>query len=343
MTPLVVGLAGLALCGLYLVLSALPLFQPRPTLEERLRRFDTGARLRDQRTTIAHATRPLLPWAPLDAALRPLLEDLVAPIQRLLLRDGVFGSSVERQLRVVHPVTTRQAFVAHQLLWAAGALALFLAVFVSHDQIDAAHLLISLLAGAFGFLMPWLLLRRAARTRRRRLLAELPHVARLLAMGMSASLPLDVALDHVGARSHGPLGQLVERTSKLAAEGTCGLLPELARRAELEDLSELSSFVGLLHWQTRSSSVPLRACWRAPNAALSKCSSRWRWCSHPSSWWSLSCQPFWRSTRWCAEAKRWLPRANPHAATALSQHRVGLCRWVWVPARSADRVALLSA
>jgi len=246
MTPLVVGLAGLALCGLYLVLSALPLFQPRPTLEERLRRFDTGARLRDQRTTIAHATRPLLPWAPLDAALRPLLEDLVAPIQRLLLRDGVFGSSVERQLRVVHPGTTRQAFVAHQLLWAAGALALFLAVFVSHDQIDAAHLLISLLAGAFGFLMPWLLLRRAARTRRRRLLAELPHVARLLAMGMSASLPLDVALDHVGARSHGPLGQLVERTSKLAAEGTCGLLPELARRAELEDLSELSSFVGLL-------------------------------------------------------------------------------------------------
>ncbi len=246
MTPLVVGLAGLALCGLYLVLSALPLFQPRPTLEERLRRFDTGARLREQRTTIAHATRPLLPWAPLDAALRPLLEDLVAPIQRLLLRDGVFGSSVERQLRVVHPGTTRQAFVAHQLLWAAGALALFLAVFVSHDQIDAAHLLISLLAGAFGFLMPWLLLRRAARTRRRRLLAELPHVARLLAMGMSASLPLDVALDHVGARSHGPLGQLVERTSKLAAEGTCGLLPELARRAELEDLSELSSFVGLL-------------------------------------------------------------------------------------------------
>ncbi len=246
MTPLVVGLAGLALCGLYLVLSALPLFQPRPTLEERLRRFDTGARLRDQRTTIAYATRPLLPWAPLDAALRPLLEDLVAPIQRLLLRDGVFGSSGERQLRVVHPGTTRQAFVAHQLLWAAGALALFLAVFVSHDQIDAAHLLISLLAGAFGFLMPWLLLRRAARTRRRRLLAELPHVARLLAMGMSASLPLDVALDHVGARSHGPLGQLVERTSKLAAEGTCGLLPELARRAELEDLSELSSFVGLL-------------------------------------------------------------------------------------------------
>ncbi len=246
MTSLVVSLAGLALCGLYLVLSALPLFQPRPTLGERLRRFDTGARLRDQRTTIAHATRPLLPWAPLDAALRPLLEDLVAPIQRLLLRDGVFGSSVERQLRVVHPGTTRQAFVAQQLLWAAGALALFLAVFVSHDQIDAAHLLISLLAGAFGFLMPWLLLRRAARTRRRRLLAELPHVARLLAMGMSASLPLDVALDHVGARSHGPLGQLVERTSKLAAEGTCGLLPELARRAELEDLSELSSFVGLL-------------------------------------------------------------------------------------------------
>src|SRR5918994_5806891 len=248
MTTLELALVGLAACGLYLALSALPAFQSRPTLEERLRRFDAGARLRDQRARVTSLTRsPLVPWAPLDVALRPLLEDLVAPVQRLLLRDGVFGSAVDRQLRVVHPGMSRQAFVGHQLLWGTGALAVFLAGFASREQLDLAHVLVSLLAGAFGFLTPWLLLKRAVRVRKRRLLAELPHVARLLALGMSASLPLDVALEHVGARSHGPVGQLIRRTRKLAADGTCeGLLPELARQAAVEDVPELSSFVSLL-------------------------------------------------------------------------------------------------
>jgi pilus assembly protein TadC len=42
------------------------------------------------------------------------------------------------------------------------------------------------------------------------------------------------------------LGQLIERTHTLAADGTCALLPELARRAELEGVPELQSFVALL-------------------------------------------------------------------------------------------------
>jgi tight adherence protein C len=246
MTTLELALFGLALVGQYLVLSSLPLFRPRPSLLERLRRFDVDARLRERRPVIAPSIRPLLPWAPVDAALRPLLEDLAAPVQRLLLRDGVFGPAVERHLRVVHPGTSRQAFIARQLLWSAGALAVFLAAFASRDQLGAGSLLVSLLAGVVGFLVPWLILRRDALSRRRRLLAELPHVARLLALGMSASLPLDVALGHVGAQSRGALGQLIERTHALAADGTCALLPELARRAELEDVPELQSFVALL-------------------------------------------------------------------------------------------------
>jgi hypothetical protein len=246
MTPLEVVLVGLAACGLGLVLSALPLFQPRPTLQERLRRFRVDARLQEPRTPGMHTPRPLLPWAPLDAALRPLLEDLVAPLQRLLLRDGLFGGAVERELRVVHPGLSRQAFVARQLLWGGGGLALFLAAFASRDQLDALHLLASLLAGGVGFVIPWLLLRRAARTRKRRVLAELPHVARLLALGMSASLPLDLALAHVGERSHGPLGQLLAQAHRLAAASNTPVLLQLARHAELEAVPELSNVVGLL-------------------------------------------------------------------------------------------------
>ena len=246
MTALEVGLFGLALIGLYLVLSSVPLFQPQPSLEQRLRRFDVGARLHRQRPTFAQPVPALLPWAPLDTALRPLLEDLVTPIQRLVLRDGVFGSAVERELKVVHPGMSRQAFAARQVLWGAAALGLFLAVFASHAQLDAVHLVISVFAGAFGFLLPWLLLRRVARTRKRRLLAELPHVARLLALGMSAGLPLDVALAHVGPRSHGPLGGLIDQGLRLSAAANTPMLVHLASRAELEDVPELSSFVGLL-------------------------------------------------------------------------------------------------
>ena len=34
-------------------------------------------------------------------------EDLVTPIQRLVLRDGIFGSSVERELKLIRPGTSR--------------------------------------------------------------------------------------------------------------------------------------------------------------------------------------------------------------------------------------------
>jgi Flp pilus assembly protein TadB len=248
MSMLEVTLVGLATCGLALVLSALPAFHQRPSLEERLRRFNVDARLRQERAArFAVNPRPLLPWPTLEAALRPLLEDLVAPVQRLVLRDGIFGSSIRQQLQVVEPGTSRQAFVGRQLAWAIGTLAVFVIAFFTRGQLDATHLLLSVLAGAVGFVVPWLRLRHGARRRARRVLAELPHVARLLAMGMSASLPLDVALVHVGQRSHGPLGQVIRRTLQLAADRTCdGLLPELARRADLENVPELSSFVGLL-------------------------------------------------------------------------------------------------
>jgi Flp pilus assembly protein TadB len=244
-SALEVALFALGLLGLYLMLSSVPLFQARPSLEERLRRFDVSARLHRRHPLVAMPVLRL-PWATLDAALRPLLEDLIAPLQHLVLRDGVFGSSVQRELNVVHPGMSRQAFVARQLVWGTAALGVSVAVFATRDQLDAVHLVISLFASFFGFVVPWLQLRRAARTRKRRLLAELPHVARLLALGMSAGLPLDVALAHVGERSHGPLGQLIDQGLRLATAANMPVLVHLAGRAELEDVPELTSFVELL-------------------------------------------------------------------------------------------------
>ena len=247
MTNLELGLFGLAAVGLYLVLSGLPLLGARPTLEERLRRFDVDARLRERRApAVGRMRRSALPWPTLDAALRPLAEDLLQPLGRLMLRNGVFGGSVERELRVLQPGVSRQAFILRQVLWALGTSAVFLVGFASRDQLGPSALVLAGLAGAVGFNVPWLRLRAAARARRRRLLAELPHVASLLALAMSASLPLDVALGHVGQRSRGLMGQLLRRAHQLAADGTCALLPELRRMADSEDVPELVSFVALL-------------------------------------------------------------------------------------------------
>src|SRR5947208_4490058 len=84
--------------GLYLVVTELPLGAPRPSLDERLRQFDVDARVAERRTA-TWAVRPLLPWAPVDGLVRPLLEDVAGPLRRALGGQGAFGAELERQLR----------------------------------------------------------------------------------------------------------------------------------------------------------------------------------------------------------------------------------------------------
>ena len=95
--PLVIG------AGVYLVVTALPFGAPRLSLDERLRRFDVDARVAERRTA-TWTPRPLLPWAPIDAVVRPLLEDLAGPLRRALGGHGAYGSELDRQLRWLREV-----------------------------------------------------------------------------------------------------------------------------------------------------------------------------------------------------------------------------------------------
>lgn len=230
--------------GVFLLVTALPWGAPRPTLAEQLRRFDVDARVAERAPW--RPARPLLPWPAADAALRPLLEDLAGPLRRLLGAAGTYGPALERDLRLLRPGADPGHFLAEQVLWsglaASGLLALLLAV----GRLEPAGLLLVAVVGLLGFLGPLLRLRAAARERRRRLLAELPQVARLLAVAVSAGLVPDAALERVGRRSAGVLGAELRRVYREVAAGQARLLDALAALAERERVPEVAMLVGQL-------------------------------------------------------------------------------------------------
>jgi hypothetical protein len=55
-------------------------------------------------------------WEPLDALLRPLLQDLVSPVRALLASTGLGGRNLESQLLLVDGKADIGGFVTTQLL-----------------------------------------------------------------------------------------------------------------------------------------------------------------------------------------------------------------------------------
>ncbi|HEY1296996.1 MAG TPA: type II secretion system F family protein [Chloroflexota bacterium] len=231
--------------GVYLVVSTLPFGAGLPSLEDRLRRFDVDLRVAERRIAMSHS-RPLLPWAPVNAVLQPLLEDIASPVRRILGGERVYGADLEWRLRLVRPGTDPRGFVAQQLLLggAAGIIVLMLAL--ASGAAATVALTLSTAAAASAFVMPEVLLRAECSRRRERIVAELPAVCRLLSMALDAGMSLDRSLLVVARRSAGPLGRGV----LAACEEVVGdrrlkdALSDLARR---ERLQELDAFITLLN------------------------------------------------------------------------------------------------
>jgi tight adherence protein C len=230
--------------GLYLLLTALPVGARRPSLDARLRQFDADARVAERRTP-KWAVRPLLPWAGVDAVVRPLLEDLAGPLRRVLGAEGAFGAELERQLRLLRPGTDPRLFVAQQLLVGGGVALAVLVFFLAIGQLPALGLLMSVLGGLAGFLAPQVRLRARARQRRERIVTELPALCRLLTLALDAGMSLDRALLAVARRSAGPLGRALLAAQKEVV-GDRRLKDALADLAGREQVSELEAFIGLL-------------------------------------------------------------------------------------------------
>jgi tight adherence protein C len=160
--------------------------------------------------------------------------------------DGPFGARLDRWLALLEPGTSRLAFVGRALGCGLLSGALMLLVLTSRGGIGLMSLTWVCLAAIAGCLAPYVRLRNRAKKRRVRIMAELPHVAGLLSVALSAGLPLDVALSHVGERSTGVLGRELLRAQQLAGSGGWRLHDALAGVAKQEQVPGLDMFVDQL-------------------------------------------------------------------------------------------------
>jgi tight adherence protein C len=230
--------------GVYLLVTALPFAEARLSLDERLRRFDVDARLAERRSP-RWASRPLLPWARLDAVVRPLLEDLAGPLRSAVGGQGTYGAELERRLRMVWPGTDPRSFVARQLLAGGTAALAVLALLLAGGAPVGLGLVLVVAAGLVGFMAPQIWLRLETGRRRDRMVAELPAVCRLPSLALDAGLSLDRALLMVARRSAGPLGRALQAAQEEVV-GDRRLKDALSDLAGRERMAELDAFVTLL-------------------------------------------------------------------------------------------------
>lgn len=173
----------------------------QPTLEARISPF--------VRTGLADEMRRR------DATMTPLpaLERLLAPVVRDIGRViGQWGSpstDVARRLRRAGSEATVEQFRAQQVAWGAGGLGLGIGIALLAMTMRGAPLLVALVlvavAAALGVLGRDVALTRAVKRRERRLLAELPTVAELLALSVTAGESALSALERVARTTSGAL------------------------------------------------------------------------------------------------------------------------------------------
>lgn len=238
----VLGLA--AGTGLLLTLTRLPAYR-RPTLEDRLAPYlrDTA---RPSRLLDAPASRT--PWPTVERLLGPLLVDAARALERAL--GG--SASVRRRLGQLGRGTSVEAFRVEQVVW--GGLGLLAGLLVALALSARAGgprgpllLALVLLGGAAGVVARDQQLSRAVAARERRLLAEFPTVAELLALAVGAGEGAAAALERVARVSRGELSLELTRAVADARAGAslAQALQALADRTSLASLARFADGVAV--------------------------------------------------------------------------------------------------
>ncbi|HEX8497932.1 MAG TPA: type II secretion system F family protein [Actinomycetales bacterium] len=223
--------------GLVIVAQRLPVFR-RIDLDDRLAPY------------LRETTRPSrLLGRPTNAPL-PTLRRLLGPVVRDSTRliDQLMGGTASVRHRLVRAgrEPDAEALRAEQLLWGTGALtagALLAALLWWRGSASVPALVVLVLvAGAFGVAArDWALTQQAV-SRERRMLAEFPTVAEMLALSVSAGEGPVAALERVSRLSDGELASELRRTLADARAGAS--LPEaLQALADRTGLVALSRFV----------------------------------------------------------------------------------------------------
>ncbi|NMM17586.1 MAG: pilus assembly protein TadB [Cellulomonas sp.] len=210
----------------------------RTVLDDRLAPY-----LRPQRTAST------LLRAPVVRTPFPTLERLIAPVMadgvRVVARFGSSTADVRRRLERAGRTESVEQFRAAQVVWGvlglAGGLACALGLAATRGAQPAPLVLLVLAAGLTGVLARDYQLSREVTARESRLLAELPTVAELLALSVSAGEGAVGALERVVRTTRGELSGELATTLADARSGT-PLTIALERLADRTGLPGLARF-----------------------------------------------------------------------------------------------------
>jgi tight adherence protein C len=240
LTGAVIGLLG----GLGLVLIVSRLRSRRITLDQRLAPY-----LRPQRTSSGLLGEPVVrgPLSTLERLAAPLMADGI----RLVARVGSPTADVRRRLVRAGRVESVEQFRAGQVvggvLGLAGGLVLALALAAGQRGATPALVVLVVVCGVTGLLARDWMLSRQVRAREARMLAELPTIAELIALAVTAGEGAVGALERVVRTSHGELTSELARTLADARSGTqvTTALDRLAARTGLAPLARFAEGVAV--------------------------------------------------------------------------------------------------
>ena len=158
-----------------------------------------------------------------------------------------FVSRITHSLTVAGRPMTTQAFFAvvvlTGLLFPLGIV--LLSVLSSNGNVSPLALFGALMVGVLGMFLPFIWLRRAARTRRLRVWKSLADAFDLVTVSVEAGLGLDAALRQVAEKLEGPLAEEIAQTLREVGMGR-PRRDALEDMAERVDVRELETFVNAI-------------------------------------------------------------------------------------------------
>jgi tight adherence protein C len=225
--------------GLWLLVVRLPFMRPM-SFAERIEPQLKSQNL-ESRLLMAPAGN-LTPFGPLERILRPMLKDAHA----LLGRFNLGSSALSRRLAQAGIRKSVVDFRAEQLLWAVLAFVVatgLVLVGAAAGQFNPFLAVVAILgSGLGGFLFRDYWLGAQISRREKRMMAEFPSLAELMALAVSAGESASGALDRVCRTSH---GELAAEFELVLGETRAGkpLVEALQRFSARTDLGPLVRFV----------------------------------------------------------------------------------------------------
>lgn len=226
-----------------------PFGRPRPDLREQLRRQDVEEPSATRAYGDGRESEPLVPVPALDALLRPLVDDVSAGARAALARLGLAGGrDLEVKLALLRPDARAdrllEQFWGRKLLCACVPFGLFLLVRVFGTKPLAEWpFAVWPLLSIGGFLYPNYKLNWRLAERRARIVAELPAIIDLVAIGLAGGQSLEQALLLIPDEAHGTVAHEFGVALREVATSRRSLSAALEEIAVRNDVPE---FAGLL-------------------------------------------------------------------------------------------------